>query len=439
MTDPNDAVPPPTDDDAPAPINMVAPTGFLIEPFLFKTLGGACRLLRHPTKREFLLGTGEMELNELTQRVEIGRVPVTDATMLKFREEVERRVRSTDGAGKQKQVPFPQDATKHAFALIASERPYHPVRDYLRSVKGVNGTIDHVAAEILGLPPGLPRTLIRRWAISAVARVMVPGCKVDTVLILVGEEGLRKSTFFSTLAGEWFGDSYMDIEDKDGYMLLHQSWVHEWAELTAMTGAKNFESVMAFLTSRKDCFRVPWGMSIEDHKRSGVIVGTTNRRDFLTAGRKHRRFWPVEILRLIDTVQLGLLRDAFWGEAVSLYMAKEPWHLDDGEGVDLGLMHETVEMADAWEPLVASHINAPVRENCALLLSDIMRVALGIEKSKLNQAEQRRVGQILSGLGWRQERRRWTEGGEKHVRWMRSEYDPEGRALFDDREPGTGG
>jgi predicted P-loop ATPase len=42
----------------------------------------------------------------------------------------------------------------------------------------------------------------RKFLISAVARVMEPGCKVDHVLVIEGEQGLKKSMVARILAGD---------------------------------------------------------------------------------------------------------------------------------------------------------------------------------------------------------------------------------------------
>ncbi len=54
--------------------------------------------------------------------------------------------------------------------------------------------------------------------VAAVARIVHPGTKFDSVLILNGPQGIGKSTFFAKLAGDWFSDSLTltDMKDKAG-------------------------------------------------------------------------------------------------------------------------------------------------------------------------------------------------------------------------------
>ncbi len=63
-----------------------------------------------------------------------------------------------------------------------------------------------------------PVRLPEKTLCGAVARVMVPGIKFDTMLVLSGPQGIGKSTIISKLCGEWFNDSLLlsDTKDKNG-------------------------------------------------------------------------------------------------------------------------------------------------------------------------------------------------------------------------------
>ena len=67
---------------------------------------------------------------------------------------------------------------------------------------------------------------------------MDPGCKCGTAMVLVGEQGVRKSTFYRVLAGEWFSDTAVDIESEDSMMQINGAWIYELGEIERVTGAR---------------------------------------------------------------------------------------------------------------------------------------------------------------------------------------------------------
>jgi predicted P-loop ATPase len=116
-------------------------------------------------------------------------------------------------------------------------RPYHPIRDYLEGLRW-DGR-ERLAGLLHGYAGAqdteINRLISQRFAVSCVARVMSPGAKVDTVLILAGRQGLGKSTFFRALCGaEWFRDTALDIRNKDAFLALRGAWLYEMAELASM-------------------------------------------------------------------------------------------------------------------------------------------------------------------------------------------------------------
>lgn len=222
------------------------------------------------------------------------------------------------------------DAILHA----AKSNSYDPVRDYLLDVAKpawdgqarINSFLElHCGAAMvdgLGKPIGdHTRRISRRWFISAVARALQPGCKMDTVLILEGEQGLKKSTAFRTLAAPWFTDSSIDITNKDSKMLAGRNWFIELSELSAMRAAES-EAQKSFFSSQTDQFRPPYGRAISTFHRHSVFVGTTNDERYLNDLTGNRRYWPIHCLK-IDLQKIRQDRDQLWGEAVAIFQAGE--------------------------------------------------------------------------------------------------------------------
>ena len=108
--------------------------------------------------------------------------------------------------------------TKDALLAVASERAYHPVREYLDALPEWDGTerIDTLLTDYLGAEDSAyTRAVMRKTLAAAVARIYQPGVKFDSVLILNGPQGIGKSTLFARLAGAWFSDSLTLTDMRD--------------------------------------------------------------------------------------------------------------------------------------------------------------------------------------------------------------------------------
>ena len=103
-----------------------------------------------------------------------------------------------------------------AIRIVANENRYHPIRDYLNSLKW-DGTerIAHVLHHFLGAAEDdYTCEAMKIFLLGAIKRVFQPGCKFETMLCLVGGQGAGKSSFFRLLAvkDEWFSDDLRRLE-----------------------------------------------------------------------------------------------------------------------------------------------------------------------------------------------------------------------------------
>lgn len=339
----------------------------------------------------------KLRLDEMRGVVTIGDVEVTDAAIGAIRVDFENRYGIQAGDAE----------TARAVQLVATKNAFHPVRDFINSLKwdGVP-RLDDVASRILRARAdsederALLALLVRRWFIAFVARPLSPGCKVDTALILEGAQGVGKSTFFRTLAGQWFSDTEMAL-DKDAMMQLRNAWAYEWAELENVTSRQSNSRVKAFLTSTEDKYRPPFGRAAVTVKRSGVIVGTTNTHDFLHDPSGSRRFWVVPV-GLVDTALLREQREQLIAEAAAAFRKGERFWLSEEEEARREALAERFAEVDPWEDRVLEFSLAQAR----VRTTDVLLQALGLPLDRLTKRDEMRVAAILRRSGWRAEQAR---------------------------------
>ena len=191
-------------------------------------------------------------------------------------------------------------------AVVSAERLYHPIKEYLSTLqwdgdRAAGYTLDRLSG--CGRYTPYVRAVTRKTFTAAVARVYEPGIKFDSILVLNGPQGIGKSTLFALLGKEWYSDSLSisDMKDKTAAEKLQGYWILELGELAGIKKV-DVETVKSFVTRTDDKFRQSYGVAVESHPRSCIIVGSTNSeggflRDItgkpaLLAGTRFRA-WPV--------------------------------------------------------------------------------------------------------------------------------------------------
>ena len=191
--------------------------------------------------------------------------------------------------------------------------------------------------------------------ISAVARIVSPGSKVDAALtVLEGKQGLLKSTAIKALFDPWFTDEIADLGSKDSAMQCAGVWCVEIAELDAMNKAE-VSKVKAFLSRTTDRYRPPYGRRVVERPRSCIFFGSTNARDYLKDATGARRFHPlaVGVESKIDVEGLRSDRDLLWAEAVEGYNKGDAWWFSDPSNrrtaIEASAQQEERYQLDPWE------------------------------------------------------------------------------------------
>lgn len=208
----------------------------------------------------------------------------------------------------------------------ASERSFNPVQSFIRQgewdgfPRVETALIDYLGAD----DTPLVREQTKLWFVGAVSRAFKPGCKFDNVLTVPGPQGIGKSTFFSTIAGEWFSDSFSFASgDKEKVETITNGWIIEISELNGMKRANDAEAAKAFLSRCSDYMRPAYGHKVVEFKRHNVFAATTNETNFLQGDNGNRRWWiiPVKGTGPVSTwlYELKCNVPQLWAEAYAYY------------------------------------------------------------------------------------------------------------------------
>ena len=297
---------------------------------------------------------------------------------------------------------------------VARENEYDPVRAYLEhcaNTVDAPAYIDRLATtylrpqDIHHSEATLYDNMIKCTLIAAVRRVYEPGCKHDNACVLMGEQGARKSSFWKALGGHFFSDALRDIQSKDDLMVLHRSWIMEWAELDHITNKRHAGQVKAFLSQSTDMFRVPYGKNTEAFPRRGIIVGSTNRTDgFLVDDTGNRRFWviPVKATHKNPIDVDGLMRevDAIWASAVYAYRNDEPSALSIEQEEQVYKENVNYMLDSPWRSPIELWLREPKNRFEYVTADLLLTEAVGKPIERQTRSDQMQVASILRELGY---------------------------------------
>ena len=328
-------------------------------------------------------------------------------------------------------VFIPEMRIKSAIQYAAGKNRYCPIRRYLDSCSAhalPHKDWDRIGEIFLGNKHQIATLAMQRMMIGAVARAYNPGCSMSWLPILVGAQGVGKSMFSRSLVPEkLFAEVSTPLETlmKEQYR-LHVAWLLELPEIDHFFSTRNIENFKNLITTRCDEVRRPYASLPERLLRRFVMIGTTNRNQFLVDSTGNRRFVPLEIGAnfLIPWQQLQEERDSLWASAIEAYRSGVSYEFNSGEIAQIAEYIQEFGDPDPWTEKITSFCS--IKEE--VTAAEVLTQALDLDPRQQGRREARRVADVLQTLGWRRlntSRRDPVTKKTKSVRlWVRPTDDP---------------
>jgi predicted P-loop ATPase len=303
---------------------------------------------------------------------------------------------------------------------VAEKYQFDRLTEYLDGLEwdGIKRIDNLVPAYLGGAATKYNGIIGRRFLISAAARGLKPGCKVDTMPILEGPQGAMKSSALRDLFGkEFFTDELSDIGSKDAMMEMAGVWGIEVAEMHRFSAAET-NQVKKFLSRQADRYRPPYGRSVIEAPRRVVLAGTINPEgsNYLKDPTGARRFWPV-VVGKIDLDLIGRDRDQLWAEAVAEFRNGTPHWVQTDEVAEVEEEQAKRTDTDVWTDAIADFVKVRTEVYQGEVLKE-----LGILLKDADARHAARVGRVMKKLGWDMGRDR--KGGDDRVRFTRDSLAP---------------
>lgn len=237
------------------------------------------------------------------------------------------------------------------------------------------------------------------WTALA-GRVLDPGCKADMVPILVGNQGLRKSTLVEILAPSMDEFTSVSLTERDADLArrLRGKLVAEWGELRGLE-SREAEAVKDWVAQRKDDWIPKFKEFGTTLPRRFVLIGTTNHRQFLSDPTGARRWLPIFISSTIDTQYVLDNLFQLWAEAKML------WEQTGVRWQDAERLAKPAQrlatVRDVWVEAVQNWL---VDQGGAegWTTGELLYGACNVQISNANRSHLERLRRVMVYIGWEQ-------------------------------------
>lgn len=308
-------------------------------------------------------------------------------------------------------------AMREGFKAFLQTRRRNPLVEYLNSLTwdGIE-RLPTFLTDAYDTPNDAYHQAVGRcWLMSMVRRAFEPGCQVDTIPVLEGAQGIRKSTSLEILGGEFYVSLPRGFGDVEFLQVMEGCWLGEIPDMASFRG-RDLEHIKAFITIREDRYRRKYARHAVTRPRQCVFAATDNSGDWNGDVTGARRFWPF-LCKTVNIDYLKANRDQLFVEAVVRYRRGELHY--DVPMADQIEQAEARRHGDAWEEVIDRYVYEIPKEDhgetywikrdkplTEMRVNDIMQHALDLPAGRWDRSTQIRVAKCLQALGWRRSNRR---------------------------------
>ena len=206
----------------------------------------------------------------------------------------------------------------------------HPLREYVYSVSPHTPDqpdwIDMVASQVRMKPSGdeargeeLWRACFKKWFVAMVASWLKDEVVNHTVLVLVGRQGIFKTTWLEYLIPPHLREYCCKLANanqlsKDDRLRIAEFGLINMDELDAMN-ARELNAMKSVITATDVNERAAYGYTKERRIRLASFCASSNKREFLTDITGNRRWLPFEVESIQNPFETIFPYDRMYAQA----------------------------------------------------------------------------------------------------------------------------
>ncbi len=252
----------------------------------------------------------------------------------------------------------------HFARLMKSEftTPFDPFKEYFDGLEPWDQKTDYIA-QLAGTvqlkdPSEQPlfETFLRKWLVAAVGCAIDPKISNHNCLILVGDQGIYKSTWINGLVpsalSEYLFVGTIDPGNKDSIIHISECFLINLDELETLRKDK-MGDLKSMITMERTRGRRPYERFTEQMIRRSSFAGSINNNSFLADETGSRRFLVFEVTMV--HMNHGIDMDRVYAQAHFLFKSGFRYWLDQRETAMVNSRNKKFSTQTTEDELVAQY------------------------------------------------------------------------------------
>jgi predicted P-loop ATPase len=292
---------------------------------------------------------------------------------------------------------------------------FNPFKEYLNSLAPYTGTtdwIDWLASQVTVAPGSeeLWRSCFRKWFVGMIAGWMKEGVVNQHVLVLVGKQGIYKTTWLEKLLPPElrnYGAKLTNLSSitKDDRLKFCEFGLLNCDELDAIN-QRELNVLKSLITTAEVCERPAYGYTKDKRRRVASLCGSTNRMEFLTDQTGNRRWMPFLVENIQSPFDALIPYERVYAQALYLLEHGFNYWLDISEIEVLDRHNEEFRAVEGEEQLLPILFDVPCEGGGIFLTTQQISERLVTFGSIKNPMPTNRLGMVLKAAGYKSVRRR---------------------------------
>lgn len=366
--------------------------------------------------KSFLDGHISLRFNEITSRVEY-EIPADNTDTHRFMPVNDRIVNSLWS----QMSTITRVNIQDMYRVIESDYVpvFNPFKEYLNNLSKP-GEQDYIRelAQTVRVKGGeqeqkLWHLYLKKWLVGMVASWISEDVVNNVILVLIGEQGAYKTTWFNYLLPPplkqyFYTKTNANRMSKDDILTLAQYALVCCEELDTMRPAE-LNQLKAAVTMPSIDERAAYAHYHEHRKHIASFCGTGNNTQFLSDPTGNRRWLPFEVESILSPREHPFHYEGIYAQALSLYTSGFQYWFTKEEIQELNRHNKQFETPHLEHELVDLYFRRPIDSELGEFIS-VARALQMISNGISQKLSAVNVGRAFSDLGFKRVRTNSSRG-----------------------------